>query len=441
VRTQLSATAALAVMTLAAPARADEPVCPLDMFDAAGGTFSTMIAEAVGDCLADPVCAHNAGLQPTPMRRPPPAGRFADAAATIGVQSDARASDRESRTGDAWLVGSGAVTAGWRGGPKACASGRAALGTESEVESNLGVAFPWTFVSVMLGGGQRWQVRPALSSPRIWLRRTFVENHVHAQMAFGVWRHASGGVSAIVPARIETSHRRQLDGAPEPGVSQRIAFSMYEHAGAVTRVEVLRFAVDNYYPDGIPPEIVPDDMSRRPPIGIMRFDPLVLATRRGDYELELDAGVLSADEPLDCRGCAPVAGTLALGVRRGDDHWHARYDRDAHLAFDARVVVEDRLSARFRHALGRHAVRIDGFAALTRTNEMTERDPVATGGVVVGLDAKLAHGVELAVDFEAGRSFYARLDGDPSPAAEPVARVGVALSRSFGSAGDPSSAR
>lgn len=430
-RSLSSVAAALAVTLIAAPARAEEPACPLDMFDAAAGTWSTKIADAITDCLADPGCARDAGVEPTPPRPRPPSGRFADVAATIGVRSDARASEHAARTGDAWLVGSGAVNAGWRGGPKACASGSAALGTEPHVESNLGVAFPWTFVSVMIGGGQRWQVRPALSSPRIWMRRAFVENHVHAQMAFGVWRHASGGVSAIVPARIETSHRRQLDGPPDPGVSQRLALSIYEHAGAVTRVEILRFAIDSYYPDGIPPETVPDHMARRPPIGIVRFDPLVLATRRGDHELELDAGFLSADEPLACRGCAPVAGTLALGGRRGDDTWHARYDRDAHLAVDARVAVEDRLSVRYRHALGRHAVRVDGFAALTRTSAEGERDPVTTGGVVVGLEAALAHGVGLAVDLEAGRSYYARLDGDPAPVAEPVARLGVTLSRSF----------
>ena len=371
-------------------------------------------------------------MAPRPPPPPPPSGRFAEAGGTIGVASDARAIDRESRLGDAWLVGSGAVKAGWRGGPKACAGGRAALGTDPQAESHLGVAFPWTVASIMLGGDQRWHVRPALSSPRIWLRRAFVENTVYAQMAFGVWRHASGGVSAIVPARIETSYRRQLDGPSDPGVSQLIALSMYEHAGAVTRVEVLRLAFDTYYPDGIPPEIMPDTIARRPPIELVRFDPLVLATRRGAYDLELGAGLLSAAEPLDCRGCAPVAGKLAVGVRRGDDAWHARYDRDAYLAFDARVTVEDRLSVRYRHALGRHAVRVDGFTALTRTSAATEREPAATGGVVVGLDAALAHGLALAVDVEAGRSYYARLDGDPAPVPEPVARLGVALSRSFG---------
>ena len=59
-------------------------------------------------------------------------------------------------------------------------------------------------------------------------------------------------------------------------------------------------------------------------------------------------------------------------------------------------------------------------------------EPVAIGGVVVGLEAALAGGLELTVDLEAGRSYYARLDGDPAPVAEPVARLGVALSRSFG---------
>jgi hypothetical protein len=451
-----AALAASAVTAIAAPAHAEEPACPMDMFEAAAGTWSTMIADSVADCLADPSCARGAGqegatpaepaepaepaapVEQPPVARPPrpprPAGRFADVGATVGVRSDARASDAEggSRTGDGWIIGSGGVKAGWRGGPKACASGRAELGTESQIESGVGVAFPWAFVAVMLGGGQRWHVRPALSSPRVWLRRAFVESHVQAQMSFGVWRHGSGSVSAIVPARIETMHRRQIDGRPEPGVLQRFALAMYEHAGAATRVEVLRLALESFYPDGIPPETMPDTVSRRPPIGLMRFDPLVLALRRGAYELELDAGLLSADEPLACRGCAPVAGTLAAGVRRGDDTWHARYDRDAHLAIDARVLVEDRVSVRFRHELGRHAVRIDGFAALSRTTAAGEREPVRIGGVTVGVDAALAGGLELAVDFEAGRSFYARLDGDPAPVAEPIARLGVALSRSFG---------
>jgi hypothetical protein len=427
-----SLTAALAILMMAAPARAEEPPCPLDMFEAAGGTWSTLIAESINECLADPACAGEAGMAPRPPPPPPPSGRFADLGATIGVLSDTRASDGEARTRDAWVVGSGAINAGWRGGPKACASGRGALGTGSQVESNLGVAFPWTFVSVMLGGSQRWHVRPELSSPRIWLRRAFIENHIYAQMAFAVWRHADGGVSAVVPARIETTYRRQLDGPQDPGVSQRVAFSIYEHAGAVTRVEVLRFALDSFYPDGIPPETVPDDMTRRPPISVMRFDPLVLATRAGGYELELAAGLLSPSDPLDCRGCVPVTGKVGVGTTRGDDTWHARYDRDAYLAIDARVVVEDRATVRFRHALGRHAVRIDGFAALTRTTAMTERDPVATGGVTVGLDAALPEGVQLAVDLEAGRSYYARLEGDPAPVAERVARIGVALSRSFG---------
>ncbi len=425
-----SVAAALAVTLIAIPARAEEPPCPLDMFDAAGGTWSTWISETIADCLADPECARASGVPPAPPRPPPPSGRFADVGATIGVRSDARASG--SRTGDAWLVGSAAVNAGWRGGPKACASGRGALGTESQAEYSVGAAFPWTFASIMLGGGQRWQVRPALSSPRVWLRRTFIENHVYAQMAFGVWRHAGGGVSAFVPARVETAHRRQLDGQPDPGVSQRVAISMYEHAGAATRVEVLRFAMDTFYPDGIPPETGPDPIMRRPSIGLVRFDPLTLAMRRDGYELELDAGFVSTEGPLDCRGCAPVGGTVAIGLKHGDDAWYGRYDRDLHLAFDARIVVEDRVSARFRHQLGRHAVRIDGFAALTRTSAMTERTPVATGGVLVGIEAALALGLDLAIDVEAGRSYYARLDGDPVPVAEPVARLGVALSRSFG---------
>ncbi len=439
-----AATFAAALM-LAAPAHADEPACPLDMFDAAGGTWSTMIAESVAACMADPACAGAAAAAegaegaegPPPLRPPPPPaprGRFADAAATIGVRSDTRASAGQARTTDASLVGSGAANAGWRRGLQACASGRGALGTDSQLESSFGVAFPWTVVAVAFGGGQRWHVRPALSSPRIWLRRAFVENHAHAHAAFGVWRHASGGVSAIVPARIETSWRRQLDGPRTPGVSQQIAFSIYEHAGRAVRVEVLRFAVDNYHPDGLPSETMTEDPPRRPPIGVMRFDPLVLALGgAGDHELdvELDAGFLSADEPLDCRACAPVAGPLAIGATRADHTWQVRFDRDAHLAVDARVAVEDRLSVRHRQAVGRHTVRLDGFGAFTRTSAAGERGLVATGGIAAGFDAVLPGGLALALDVEAGRSYYARLDGDQAPVAEPVARLGVTLSRSF----------
>jgi hypothetical protein len=462
---------AAALMLAAPPARADEPACPLDMFDAAAGTWSTMLADTVAACMADPACsgapgaagdagaagepgagdagavgeagADGAVAEVPPPRLPPPrrpiplggpSGRFADAAATIGVSSDTRASAGQARTADAWLVGSGAANLGWRRGPKGCASGRGALGTDSQLESSVGVAFPWTFVAIALGGGQRWHVRPPLSSPRIWLRRAFIENHVQAHAAFGVWRHASGGVSAIAPVRMAISSRRQLDGPPEPGVSQKIAFSIYEHAGRATRVEVLRFAVDNYHPDGLPSEIMPEVTPRRPPIGVMRFDPLVLSVRgAGDHalDLELDAGFLSADEPLDCRGCAPVAGTLAIGATREDHTWQVRFDRDAYLAVDARIAVEDRLSLRHRQAVGRHTVRLDGFGAFTRTSAAGERGLVATGGVAAGFDAALPGGFALALDLEAGRSYYARLDGDQAPVAEPVARLGVALSRSF----------
>ena len=449
-----------AALMLAAPARADEPACPLDMFDAAAGTWSTMLADTVAACMADPACsgappAGEAGAagaagaaeadsgaagvppprQPLPRRAIPlggPSGRFADAAATIGVTSDTRAS--AGRTADAWLVGSGAANLGWRRGLQACASGRGALGTDSQLESSFGVAFPWTFVAIALGGGQRWHVRPPLSSPRIWLRRAFIENHVQAHAAFGVWRHASGGVSAIMPVRMAISSRRQLDGPPEPGVSQKIALSIYEHAGRATRVEVLRFAIDNYHPDGLPSEIMPEVTPRRPPIGVMRFDPLVLSAHGiGDYDLdlELDAGLLAADEPLDCRGCAPVAGTLAIGATREDHTWQVRFERDAYLAVDARVAVEDRLSLRHRQAVGRHTVRLDGFGAFTRTSAAGERGLVATGGVAAGFDAALPGGFALALDLEAGRSYYARLDGDQAPVAEPVARLGVSLSRSF----------
>ncbi len=463
-----AATLAAALM-LAAPARADEPACPLDMFDAAAGTWSTMLADTVAECMADPACsgarpAGEAGAadadagaaaeagpadadagatevpppqRPRPWRPIPlggPSGRFADAAATIGVSSDTRASAGQARTADAWLVGSGAANLGWRRGPQGCASGRGALGTDSQLESSFGVAFPWTFVAVAIGGGQRWHVRPALSSPRIWLRRAFVENHISVHAAFGVWRHASGGVSAIMPVRMAISSRRQLDGPPDPGVSQKIAFSIYEHAGRTTRVEVLRFAIDNYHPDGLPSETMPEVPPLRPPIGVMRFDPLVLSTQGiGDYDLdlELDAGVLAADEPLDCRGCAPVAGTLAIGATRDDHTWQVRFDRDAYLAVDARVAVEDRLSLRHRQAVGRHTVRLDGFGAFTRTSAAGERGLVATGGVAAGFDAALPGGFALALDLEAGRSYYARLDGDQAPVAEPVARLGVSLSRSF----------
>jgi hypothetical protein len=418
------------VMLAPVVAHADEPGCPLDMFEAASGTWSTMIAETIDECLADPVCAAQAGMAPRPRSAPPPSGRFADAAGTIGVRSDSRTIDEQTRTTDAWVVGRGAVHAGWRRGLQVCAGGTGALGSDAQVESRFGAAFPWSFVSVAIGGGQRWHARPALSSPRIWLRRSFIENEFHAQMSFGTWRHASGGVSAIVPARIATSSRQQIDGPPDPGVSQRVALSMYEYAGANARLEVLRFGFDTYHPDGLPPEgttmpPVPEPM-RRPPIDVVRIDPFAYAGRFRDLYVEFDAGYLDVDD-LGCWACAKVAGTIAVG----DEHWHARYDRDAYLAYDARVTVEDRVSARYRHALGkRHAMRIDGFAAITRTD--VEPDPVLTGGGIVGVDLALPQSLDLAIDAEVGRSFYARLDGDPVPVAEPAARLGVTLSRSFG---------
>lgn len=435
------AAAALA-LAHAAPARADdEPACPLDMFDAASGTWSTKLAETMDACAGDPACSGGATAEPgappsltAPMQPVQPAvprgraGRFATAGAAIGVASDTRAGG-EARTSDAWLVGEGTARAGWRRGLQACASGRGALGTDSQIESSFGVAFPWLFLAVAIGGGQRWHVRPELASPRVWLRRAVVENYMHAQAAFGVWRHASGGVSAIVPLRVETSARQQLDGPPTPGVSQQLTVSMYEYAGTNVDLELLRLAVDYYYPEGIPSETMPDN--RHPGLELARIDPLALAIR-GERQLEVDLGFLSGEEPLVCRGCAPVVGTLALGLSRGDHLWQLRLERGAHLAFDARVTVEDRVSMRYRQALGRHTVRLDGFGALTRTTAEGERGLVGTGGIAAGFDAALTRGLTLALDVEAGRSYYARLDSDQAPVAEPVARLGVSLAHRFG---------
>jgi hypothetical protein len=73
--------------------------------------------------------------------------------------------------------------------------------------------------------------------------------------------------------------------------------------------------------------------------------------------------------------------------------------------------------------------RAGAFAALTHTS--AEPRPQLTGGGSAGLDVALPEQVKLALDVEVARSYYARLDGDPTPTPQLAGLGTIQLTRHF----------
>ena len=116
-----------------------------------------------------------------------------------------------------------------------------------------------------------------------------------------------------------------------------------------------------------------------------------------------------------------VAATLAH-CRPGDE---ILAERTAHLAMDEVITIEDRLSAGFHDGMW----RAGAFAARTRTTANTTSE--LTGGGSAGLDLSLPEKLQLALDVEVARSYYARLDADPEPRPELAGTGTVRLTRHF----------
>ena len=403
------------LLASAASARADD----CDATDPAGGTWSTAIAATFEACEADPQCAKT-GRAPDHLPELGRHGGFveldADAAATSQARTAARATD---------AAAGGEVaahfTGGWHAGPQVCVRTDVVAGTESHGDTAVQVALPIGFSGVSFGGEQRWQLRPALDASRVWLRRAYTVDEVHVGGAMILWASGSGA-SDVFPLR-ETAEIHEQDS--RRAVFETWQLGAYEHTDADGRVEVLPWTHEAMYPDGPGTDAAPKPASS----WLDRLDLVDITHRFGDTTVELAGGWLWSSQPLSCRACAPIAVTAAVTGPAGRATWSVRAERSAQLAMDDTVTVEDRLSAGVAYPLGGVDLRASAFAALTRTTDAPA--PVVTGGGALGLDVDLPAQVQLAVDAAVARSYYGRLDADPSPAPELAALGTVKLERHF----------
>jgi hypothetical protein len=151
---------------------------------------------------------------------------------------------------------------------------------------------------------------------------------------------------------------------------------------------------------------------------LAEIEALELTHRFGDTTVELSGGYLTASVPLHT---TPIAAAAAVAW----GPWSLRAERTAHLAMDEVITIEDRLSAGYHEGMW----RAGAFAAATRTTADT--NPQLTGGGSAGLDLSLPEKLQLALDVEVARSYYARLDSDPEPRPELAGTGSVRLTRHF----------
>lgn len=389
------------LLASAAPALADD----CDFTDASGGTGATALAQEMTAAIAASDCTGN-GCPPAPPPRTLH-GTFAGGEATLGTLGEARSDGEALSAGE--LAASG--QAGWRAGLHACGRTDIVAGTTSRGDSAVRVAFPWPFFEALsLGGEQKWQLRPRLDDDRLYLRRLYSSTELQIGVGAVTWAHPGGGTATVFPARMTILSRDQdTSGA----VYRTWHLALYESTHADHRIELAPVTMESMYPHGIGTDQDPTPASS----WIDRVDAIDLQHRVGGVSFELTAGYLFADRPL----AMPFAGSAAVAW----GPWSLRGERTAHLAMDESITVDNRLAAGYRDGMW----RAGAFIALTHTSAAPT--PQVTGGGSAGVDVALPEKVKLALDVEVARSYYARLDGDPTPTPE-LASVGtVKLERHF----------
>jgi hypothetical protein len=405
-----------AVLAAAVPAHADD----CDPTDPAGGTWTSYIAAGIAACEADPACA-TSGRMPSNVPPRGAHGRFATLDATLAATSEARAASHAAdATAGGELVAHGA--AGWRGGLQLCARTDLVAGRESRGDTAVQVAFPMMFSGISIGGEQEWQLRPALDAPRVWLRRAYTVDEVHAGVAMILWARAGGGTATVFPMRM-TDESHEQDGYR--AVFETWRLGAYEQTGPSGTLEVLPWTHEAMYPRGVGTDAAPAE----PSSWLDRVDLFDVVHQSGDVTFELALGGVWASSQLKCRACAPVVATAAVSWRAAGATWSARAERSAQLAMDDTVTVEDRVTGGVVLPEQGFALRATAFAALTRTTDAPALQ--LTGGGAVGVDVVLPEKVQLAVDASLARSYYGRLDGAPAPAPELAGLGTVKLERTF----------
>ena len=410
----------VAILLISTNARADD----CDITDAAGGTASTWVAEALDRCMADPSCAtmHEAPqTDPVKIVVPPrePHGFYLGLDGTAGLVS--RLSSYDAAGGGHVLAN---ADAGWHRGIHACNKLDVVAGNESTAVERFAVVWPFFFMAGGLATETDWQVRPKLDAGRLWLRRPYAMNAITASMAVTEWRLDDGGTATVFPVRytIRTASQDQFH-----SVYGDWRMSIYEHNDGDTHVAVIPMELEAKYPNGLGTDVNPATPSATlTTLGVANVETTVDGIHWG---AAFGGAFAWGTADQICHGCTPIVGKLSAGVPVEGGTLTTAVERSAHMAMDDVITVEDRVSADFKRDSQHHTVRAAAFAALTRTSARDK--PQVTGGSSVGLDLKLPEKIVAAFDLAVARSYYAQLDGDVTPTPQLAGLGTMSLERRF----------
>jgi hypothetical protein len=159
--------------------------------------------------------------------------------------------------------------------------------------------------------------------------------------------------------------------------------------------------------------------------------PLGFAGLRLDAALGYQLGDLTRDTidptamPMPIAHHERAAGELGIH----DDRAGIALTRGEYATFDVELAHEDRIATWLALHRGATTITLRSFAARTEVTSTTgHTDRAITGGGQTQLDRDV-RGTHVTASAEVARSFYARLDADPSPHPDLAGRLLVTLSR------------
>ena len=288
-----------------------------------------------------------------------------------------------------------------------------------------------------------WDVRPALSAPRLIARRRYRAETVRVDGGFLVGQDSVSDIRTILfPFSVEVDRLWQDDVAGGAGRSRITVESGIGGCGPTGRRCIGFGGVDSFtlllmrfaWNPG-PRQVLTGSLVIARAAGVHLADHLT-ADAEADFafgQVSGDSGQVGAAnryQPL--ASVTTFAGHIELAVPGSAATVRLRYARDVVPSFDQEIVLEDRLTTSVELHRGLPGLELLGYLAGTQVGSATALTHDLTYGAQVRDGWRLARGLDLGVVGEIGRSYYASIDGATDPTPAPVARVLVVLSGHVG---------
>jgi hypothetical protein len=289
-----------------------------------------------------------------------------------------------------------------------------------------------------------YDVKPALSARRLWLRRRFTGQRISVEgSAFEAHDVRLPYGAAIFPYRVD------VDLGAQEG-EQRVLWSFETEGLRITPPRAIVMG-DIYAPDAII-RIPADDLALLG-LFVRGTDTELAQIIVGGLDLGRIAGLsLGRGWTLDAKlgfafgsvsPHASMVATVDVTTPRGfvaatlsTEHvqWTGRFEHDAQPTFDAAIAVEERATSTAVMKRWLPGVELAGFFAYTRLYEVSGTTGDWTGGASVKRAWQLGDHLTFAVSGEVARSYYARLDAatDARPVPETAARAMATLTARVG---------